>query len=651
MNRRRLLLGWLALALSGVAPCWSSGGKTASFVWPDWARTARIAGAFFDLGTTPADMDARLDALVSQHVNVVLANSPWGGSYSAWVDDTTFTAIRNMVAVIVQKAHARGLKVVMYQTGLELLSPPGRNPGLEHPDWPQRSLDGQPVLFNDIYTTQVHWLEPGTWDLWISPASSFRNFTIARMREVVRTGVDGLWVDTVYLPWSMGSHENLWPSSDAASSAAFHAATGLNMPTTAEQWDDPTWRRWVIWRHAQLRDFLIALKDAARSVNPAMVFFEENANADATGATSSGNDPTEYLAYPDMSTGHEVDTIGFRVDLGQTGMSSATLDQWLSFRTMIAFACGADRGKPSWILTYGYQPRDSAQLAGMVLAEGASFYETKGPDMAATVGEAYRSQLFSWIALHEIDLYRGQSAAQVGLVYSARTRDLLDGVSGEHYDVQDSVHFAAYRTVANRLYRAHIPFDVVLDTDVSAFTPSSRYSVLIVPEVQAMSNATAAALRSFRGRLITIGDTGRYDEWMNERAQNALAGAPQDPFTTATAPGILTIANTGLLTTTAPPQVQLSWRRSQIGYSLVIVNTASTPAGAFSVSVSGSVWAGCYIAQVRLAKPGSPDVALSCLWQSGRLCLDVPAGIDTLAVLSVMTLIDPRAVKHFELYK
>jgi hypothetical protein len=329
----------------------------------------------------------------------------------------------------------------------------------------------------------------------------------------------------------------------------------------------------------------------------------------------------------------------------------ATLDQWLSFRTMIAFARGADRGKPSWILTYGYRPRDSAQLAGMVLAEGTNFYETQGPDMAATVGEAHRRQLFGWIATHEIDLYGGQSAAQVGLVYSARTRDLLDGGSGDHYDAQDSVHFAAYRTVANRLYRAHIPFDVVLDTDVSAFTPSSSFSVLIVPEVQAMSNATAAALRAFRGRLITIGDTGRCDEWMNERSQNALAGAPQDPFTTATEPGILTIANTGLITTTAPPQVQLSWRRSQIGYSLVIVNTASTPADAFSVSVSGSVWAGFYIPLVRLAKPGSPDVRLICVPLQGRVRFDVPAGIDTLAVLSVMTLIDPGAVKHFELYK
>jgi hypothetical protein len=359
----------------------------------------------------------------------VIADCPWGGDYSAWVDNTTFTAVRNLVTTVVQKAHARGLKVVMYLPGLELVSHGGRNPGLEHPDWPQRSLGGAPVLFNDINSSQAHWLEPGAWDLWISPNSSYRSFAVARVREVARTGVDGLWVDTVYLEWGIGDHENLWPSSDAASSASFRAATGLTAPT-AENWNNPTWRRWVVWRHSQLSDFLLALKSAARSENSNIVFFNENASADTGGATTFGNDPAEYIASPDMSTGHEISTIADRVDEGQHGMKDATLDQWLSFRTMIAFARGADRGKPSWILTYGYQPRDSAQLAGMVLADGGNFYETQGPGMADTVGAAHRTQLFGWIAAHEADLYGGASVAAVGLIYSARTRDLLDGGSG-----------------------------------------------------------------------------------------------------------------------------------------------------------------------------------------------------------------------------
>jgi len=616
------------------------------FAWPDWARTARIAGAFFDLSDTTATIDARLNALVSQNVSVVLADCPWGGSYSAWVDDTTFTAIRNMVTTMVQKAHARGLKVVMYQTGLELTSTPDRNPGPEHPDWPQRSLNGQPTLFNDITNDEEHWLEKGQWDLWISPNSSFREFSVGRVREIVRTGIDGLWVDTVYLCWGIGKHEDLWPSTDAASSASFYAATGLRVPT-AENWDSPTWRRWVIWRHSQMTDYLQALKSAARTENPNLVFFEENWNADASGATQYGNDPADYIAYPDISTGHEISTIADRVDKGQSGMQGATLDEWLSFRTMVAFARGADRGKPSWILTYGCKPRDSAQLAGMVLAEGTNFYETQGPGMAGTVGAPYRTQLFGWIKAHESDLYEGESAAQVALVFSARNRDLLDSGSGNYYAVEDSIHFNAYRTAANLMYRAHVPFDVVMDTDSVAF---ARYSVLILPEVQAMSNVTAAALRAYRGKLITEGETGRYDEWMNERPQNALAGVPQTHFTTVTT-ALVGAANTGLLSTNAPPQVQLSLRRVQNRYALVVVNTAATPASAFTLDLRLS--SGWVVTAARLSAPGVAERSVSFAHLPGinTVRVTVPAGIDSLALLTLTVHNAQTRVRRFTDYE
>jgi hypothetical protein len=602
-----------------------------SFTWPDWARTARIAGAYFDPTDSDADIDTRLDALAAQHVSVVVADSPWGQSYSAWVDDSEFVAVKAVIAKMVQKAHARGLKVVMYQAGLELVSDPDRNPGTEHPDWPQLSLDGQPVLFNDIDSSQEHWLNNGEWDMWISPCTHFRELAIARARDMVATGMDGLWVDQSYLPSDVGNHEGLWPSTDSCSAAAFQAATGLSVPS-AEDWDNPVWRHWVVWRHAQMTDWLVALKEATRAINPQLVFLEENASADTSRATQNANDPAEYLAYADMSTGHEVETIGDRMDEGETGMKDATLDQWLSFRSMVAFARAADRGKPSWILTYGYQPRDSSQLAGMVLSEGGNFYETKGPAMADTAGEAYRTQLFGWIADHAAAVYGGESIAQVGLVYSPRTRDLVDSGSGSPYAVEDAVHFAAYRTTANLLYRAHIPFDLVLDTDINSF---NRYTVLILPEVQAMSDATASALRQFSGRILTVGDTGQYDEWLNERTQNALAGVPQEYFAQVS-DALIAAANTGLITTTVAMSVQLGLCRTPGGYSIVFVNTASAPTAAFGLDLSlNDIWRSTS-AHWSTPDGKEQDVPLSFV-SGGAVHVDVPAGIDTLALLTIAT--------------
>ena len=336
-------------------------------------------------------------------------------------------------------------------------------------------------------------------------------------------------------------------------------------------WDDPVFRRWVVWRHSQISDFLLAEKEVARDVNPAIVFINENSDVDSGRSTYVANDPATYLAYPDMSTGHEVETIDDRMDAGQTGMKNATLDQWLSFRTMIAFARAVDRGKPSWILSYGYEPRDSAQLAGMVLAERGNFYETKGPQMADTVGAVHRAGLFKWIAEHEQTLYGGESLAQVGLLYSPRTRDLVDTTSGGPYNLSDSIHFAAYRIAANLLYRARIPFDVVIDTDVARY---QRYQVLIIPEVQAMSDAIAAEIRRFRGRLITIGSSGQYDEWLNPRPTAALADLAQRHFPTVD-PAIPVAANTGLLASQARQSCRSVLRSNPSGYSIVLVNLAA----------------------------------------------------------------------------
>ena len=138
---------------NAATPLATAAPTSPSFTWPHWSHTARIAGSAFHLEDTEEDIDAALDDLAEQQVSVVLADSPWGWSYTAWMDDTEFYAVRDMMETVVKKAHARGLRVVMYQTGLELTSQPGPKPDVENPDWLQRALDGETVFFNDITST------------------------------------------------------------------------------------------------------------------------------------------------------------------------------------------------------------------------------------------------------------------------------------------------------------------------------------------------------------------------------------------------------------------------------------------------------------------------------------------------------------------
>jgi hypothetical protein len=610
-----------------------------SFTWPDWARQARIAGAFFEPDDSDDDIEGVLDDLVSQDVSVVLADSPWGSSYTASVDDAEFFAVKEMMTTVVQKAHERGLKVVLYQTGLELIADPPRNPAAEHPDWPQVSLDGQPILFSDISSEQEHWLDEGQSDIWLSPCSSYRELSLARVREMAGTGIDGLWVDTVYLQHSIGEHEDLWPSTGACSTAAFQAATGLNVPS-AEDWDNPAWRRWVVWRHEQMTDYLLAVKQAAREVNPDLVVFEENWSVDGSGATQYANDPAAYLGYADMSTGHEVGTIGDRVDEGETGMQDATLDQWLAFVTMIKWARSADTGKPSWILTYGYQPTDAERLAGVILAEGANYYETRGPSMDDSVGAGYRQRIFSWTAAHEAALYGGESTATVALAYSPRTRDLLDQGADDLYEPDEAPFFHEYRQAAATLLRNHIPFDIVILNDALSTSRLTGYATLILPNVATLSDGEAAAIRSFAeggGKVIRIGETSSTDEWLEPRAADPLAGLPSTYIETVTtedgAEALRAAADAGQIDTDLAPWVHVGLQQTADGLQLVLVNLSQDAVEDAELSVR--LPEGAKVEDVSANSPDDDALAVEFAAEGGYLHL-------TLADLPVLSLVQVR---------
>jgi hypothetical protein len=251
--------------------------------------------------------------------------------------------------------------------------------------------------------------------------------------------------------------------------------------------------------------------------------------------------------------------------------------------------------------------------------------------MADSVGSDFRTLLFGWIAEHEADVYGFESAAEVGLLYSPRNRDLVDTVSGEPYDVADSIHFAAYRGAASELYKAHIPVDVVLDTDTERF---AHYRVLIAPKLDLMSDATAAALCSFQGKLITIGANGNYDEWLVPRAKAALKGQPQVHLKTPSN-ALVQAADTRLLGTTAPATLQIGLRKAVDGYLLVIINAASVPAPAFAVTLR--VDAPMSMAMARLSVLGKPsiDLPVSIHMQSINFSVAVPAGIDSIALVTI----------------
>ncbi|MFQ5856737.1 MAG: cellulase family glycosylhydrolase [Anaerolineae bacterium] len=502
--------------------------------FPDWAFEARLAGAAFELDMTDTEIDTKLQQAADEGVTVLVADAPTGWSYTAWTDDAEFNQVLALMRDrVFPRAHAKGLKVVWYLTGLELIcegcTQSGRDPAAEHPQWLQIDRHGGSVQFSGVQDT--FWLGPNDVDTWLSPESPYRDFYIDRIEDIAGSSADGLWIDVIYLLNAIGQFDDLWPSYDPYSQAAFQAAYGhTSLP--ASNWNNLAWRQFVRWRIESITDFTDDVFAAARAVDPDLVFFTENWGMDSNFVTQYAQDPLGFISNPDVATAHELEP----VDQDNAGMANATFQQWRDYALMVKFGAASNKGKPAWILTYAGAVDDSLREAGVHLAEGANFYEAKGPEMVDD-STGSRPIVFPWLATNAEMAYHSTSMADVAVWYSPRTRDFVDGenAGNDKFDYADTTYIKEYRDRAQDLLKAQTPFDIV--TGQWSLAELTRYTWLVLPNAACLSDAEAALLRDYAaggGKLAVTGNTGAMDEWCRPRATNALAGVTTYPFSAVT---------------------------------------------------------------------------------------------------------------------
>ncbi|MFQ5595277.1 MAG: hypothetical protein ACE5HA_14115, partial [Anaerolineae bacterium] len=519
---------------STTTPSPTPTSTTTASNFPGWAFEARLAGASFELDMTNAEIDARLQQAADQGVTVLVADAPTGWSYTAWADSAEFNQVLALMRDrVFPRAHARGLKVVWYLTGLELVcegcAQTGRDPAAEHPQWMQIDRNGETLQFSGVQ--DIFWLEEDDLDVWLSPESPYRDFYIDRIRDIAGSGADGLWIDVIYLLNAIGQFDDLWPSYDPYSQATFQAAYG-HASIPAKNWNDLAWRQFVRWRIESITGFTDDVFAAARAVDPDMVFFTENWGMDSNFVTQYAQDPLEFIANPHVATAHELEP----VDQDNAGMANATYKQWRDYALMVKFGVASNKGKPGWILTYAGAVDDSLREAGVHLAEGANFYEARGPEMLDD-STGSRPVVFPWLATNAEMAYHSTSMAEVALWYSPRTRDFVDGENAgdDKFDYVDTTYIKEYRDRAQDLLKAQIPFDIVTGQWPSG--ELARYAWLVLANTACLSDPEAALLRDYAaagGKLAVTGNTGAMDEWCRPRVTNALAGVTTYAFSDVT---------------------------------------------------------------------------------------------------------------------
>lgn len=538
-------VGWLGCGSDSPGP--SGGGIGAPQL--TWPGDARVAGYETHRDTLLAEVDSRLDELKASHTNVVVIDS----DLSFYLDDALFEAEAQFINVLAGRCHERGMKALAYYPTLEVLTEDAENQPSsmfkDHPDWVQIGIDGKPNVFVGG-SGRVFWVPPGVESAWMCPTSGYVSYFTARVIRLAQTELDGVWGDVPLLSDIVG----VWPCTNPSCAAKFLADTGLEQPTAVD-WDNPTFRRWVMWRHQLIHDFEQTVLAAGRSVRPDFELVVETVTMDYSATTGQGLDGASHDAGA-VRRVWEIDAVS-----DATSMREATADDWISMAVMLRHGRGcagwmtpaptaldpapAPMPTPTWAIVYGKEEDDAERVMSLAIAAAVCPYETQIPVLSSTVGDAYRGRMYGWLEENR-DLWAGDSANAVAVLYSSGSRNFLDRNSGVGLytslnpedplwwstTASDSAkalpYIGEYRGICKALMHAHAPHDVVIAPRISA-AGLSRYRVVIAPQLVALSDAHVAELVAYvraGGTLVITGpDPGIYDENGARRGDSALLDA------------------------------------------------------------------------------------------------------------------------------
>ncbi len=536
-SRRQFLGGILgAAAVTAVLPgC----ARTSRVDGPDrmppsdWLTGARVGGLEIFPDATDDELADALDILAEENVSVVEYDS----DLSFYLSEAQFQEQLALFDRCGRAAHGRGMRGVIYYPSLEVLTERAESPGVarfsvEHADWLQRDIAGKVNMFVGG-EGRVHWVDPGTESAWACPLTPYTSYFLDRVRRIAGTTLDGVWVDVPLFNDIVAD----FACTNEACRARFKSDLGLETPTDVN-WDDPTFRRWVQWRHYVMWEFQERIIETAKKARPDFEVIVETVTLDYNAATSQGLDAAA-LPNDGLIRVWEVDVVS-----DQTGARRGTANDWMCTWLMMKFARGASYPRPAWTFAYGYHADDMERVVSMAISSGCGPFESRIPQMAPSADHDTRARMYGWIG-QKPELYSAKSANRAAIVYVAESRDFLNrNVGVGLYDSLDATeplwwsespddlvrtqpYLADWRGMGKLLAHGHIPFDVItVAADGRGTERLKDYALVAVPSAIALSETVMSAITAYAdggGTVVLTGpDLGLYDTDGSTRARPEL---------------------------------------------------------------------------------------------------------------------------------
>ena len=368
-----------------------------------------------------------------------------------------------------------------------------------HPDWFTRDANGRPYRAADKYIACIN-------------SAYYDEYLPDILREIIeRSHPDGFTDNS----WSGMGRDSICFCENCA--RAFRDKTAKALPRKTD-WDDPAYREWIGWNYGRRIEIWELNNKVTRAAGGPDCIWSGMNSGSVTAQARSFRDLKEICRRADivmLDHQRRDDETGFQQN-GDTGKRVHELAGWntLAPESMAMYESG-----PGY---YRVASKPAAEARMWMVAGIAGGIQPWWHYIGAYQEDRRMLRtpepVMRWWHANEGYLVERTPVASVGLVWSQRNTDFFGRDDpGQRVD-------APYTGFMHALVRARVPYRSVHIDDVEQ--KPDGLSVLILPNVGALSDAQAASLRRFVGQggsILATGQTGLYDEWGDPRADFALA--------------------------------------------------------------------------------------------------------------------------------
>jgi hypothetical protein len=368
-----------------------------------------------------------------------------------------------------------------------------------HPRWFARDTSGEPYRSTGLYVACVN-------------GPYYDEYLPSVLREIIERSHPEGFADN---SWSGLERNSICYCEHCESK--FRERSGQPVPR-AKNWDDPIYRQWIEWNYARRIEIWDLFNRTTRDAGgPHCLWIGMN----------GGSIPGQCTRFRDFKAIGErseivmldeqarADATGFQHN-GEVGKLVHGLAGWekLMPESMAMYQAG----RPTFRLASKPEPEARLWMLDGFAGGIQPWWHHVGADQEDRRMFHTAEPILRWHAENEQYLIDRRPIATVGVVWSQRNTDFYGR------DNAEELTELPRRGWTNALVRARIPYVPVHADHIAR--DAEQFSVLILPDLAAMSASQVEAIRQFvmrGGSLIATGDSSRCDEWGEPRTDFALA--------------------------------------------------------------------------------------------------------------------------------